>query len=305
VTDPPLEAATQDVIARYKRGNDMLASAAVALRRLRERVEVGEAEGMDWYSYRHAHLEPHISRRWIEKQLQLAPPNATEVDVANNVEQHRSSNRNSVAEHRKRQRAEIGSELRNSPAEDGVRSGPIGEARDTIGNDGVPAHASVASGNKETEKDVLSDFGATDADAGELFLNSANPPGRGTVTIAKSGGQVASPAAHGETAEASRLPQAKEAYLALSRFEKYIFAGWVNEMHLRAEPAAATPVQTKTPADKTQKILAALAAAGAGLTMGELYNKAGAYLTDLDLAVKQGLIHEAGEKYFAAGAVGQ
>jgi hypothetical protein len=47
------------------------------------------------------------------------------------------------------------------------------------------------------------------------------------------------------------------------------------------------------------KILAALAAAGTvGLTVGELYNKAGAYLTDLDLAVKQGLIREAGEKYF-------
>jgi hypothetical protein len=84
-TDLPLEAATQDVIARYKRGNDMLASAAVALRRLKERVEAGEANGMDWHSYRHAHLEQHVTRSWINRQLALAPPGATEETVAENV----------------------------------------------------------------------------------------------------------------------------------------------------------------------------------------------------------------------------
>ena len=39
MTDLPLDVATQDVIARYKKGNDMLVSAAMALRKLRERVE--------------------------------------------------------------------------------------------------------------------------------------------------------------------------------------------------------------------------------------------------------------------------
>lgn len=57
-----------------------------------------------------------------------------------------------------------------------------------------------------------------------------------------------------------------------------------------------------SPAVKTEprrpRFVAALASAPDGLTMGELYNKAGAYLTDLDLAVKQGRIREAGEKYF-------
>src|ERR1700760_575963 len=48
----PLEVATADVIARYKRGNNMLVSCATALRRLRERVDAGEAgPEWDWPSY--------------------------------------------------------------------------------------------------------------------------------------------------------------------------------------------------------------------------------------------------------------
>ncbi|HWY25538.1 MAG TPA: hypothetical protein VNX47_11505 [Nevskia sp.] len=48
------------------------------------------------------------------------------------------------------------------------------------------------------------------------------------------------------------------------------------------------------------KIQAALADAGSdGLDVGQLYRKAGAYLTDLDIAVKQGLIRQTGERYFA------
>jgi hypothetical protein len=120
----PLDQATQDVIARYKRGTDMLASAAVALRRLRERVEAGEADGMDWPEYRATYLEPHIKRRWIEQQLSLAPPKATEAEVARNVDQYRAQNRERVRAHRRRQNAEVESALRNAPVEMG-RSGEM------------------------------------------------------------------------------------------------------------------------------------------------------------------------------------
>jgi uncharacterized OsmC-like protein len=99
----------------------------------------------------------------------------------------------------------------------------------------------------------------------------------------------------------------KADFLGLTDAQKRTFRDWVNEQ-LAERPMSApapttqttkTPVQTKTPADKMPKILAALAAAGTvGLTVGELYSKAGAYLTDLDAAVKQGVIREEGEKYF-------
>src|SRR5689334_16983294 len=89
-TDLPLDQATQDVIARYRRGNDMLASAAIALRKLRERIESGEPDGdgkvWDWHAYRAEHLERHISSKWLNTQLRLAPPGATEEQVKANVE---------------------------------------------------------------------------------------------------------------------------------------------------------------------------------------------------------------------------
>src|SRR5580692_5789782 len=101
VTEIPLDAATADVIARYKRGNDMLASAAVALRRLRERIEAGEAgPEWDWSRYRAAYLEPHIQRRWIERQLKLAPPGASTLEVTENVEKYHESERKRLRDHR-------------------------------------------------------------------------------------------------------------------------------------------------------------------------------------------------------------
>jgi hypothetical protein len=65
-------------------------------------------------------------------------------------------------------------------------------------------------------------------------------------------------------------------------------------------PAAVPASAPANPSDKMSKIQAALAEAGSdGLDVGQLYHKAGAYLTDLDIAVKQGVIRQTGEKYFA------
>jgi hypothetical protein len=99
-TELPLEAATQDVIARYNRGNDLLVSAAMALRRLKERVEAGEADGMDWYGFRRLYLEPHLSVRWINQNLSLAPPDATQEEVQENVDIHRATARETARRHR-------------------------------------------------------------------------------------------------------------------------------------------------------------------------------------------------------------
>jgi hypothetical protein len=85
----PLEAATKDVITRYKKGSDMLASAAIALRRLKERVDAGCGSK----EYRAIHLEPYISQRWINVQLRLAPPGAAEEQIASNVETHHEDER--------------------------------------------------------------------------------------------------------------------------------------------------------------------------------------------------------------------
>jgi hypothetical protein len=105
MTELPLEAATKDVIARYKRGNDMLASAAIALGRLKARVDAGEGgEDWGWDKYRCIHLEPHMTRSWINKQLKLAPPNATEAEVAANVETRREKMSLDARERRKRGR---------------------------------------------------------------------------------------------------------------------------------------------------------------------------------------------------------
>jgi hypothetical protein len=113
--DLPLEAATADIIARYKRGNDMLASAAIALRKLKERIDAGEAgPEWDWASYRTMHLEPHIGVRWLQVQLKLAPSGATDSEVAKNVDRHRESGRNAVVKHREEKKSR---ELRNSPTQ--------------------------------------------------------------------------------------------------------------------------------------------------------------------------------------------
>jgi hypothetical protein len=94
MSELPLEAATADIIARFKRGNDMLASAAIALRRLKERIDAGEAgPDWNWASYRTMHLEAHVTKRWINAQLLLAPPGATEAEVGLNVEKHRQTKR--------------------------------------------------------------------------------------------------------------------------------------------------------------------------------------------------------------------
>src|SRR5215472_8051831 len=106
----PLLEAGKDVVARYSRGNNMLASAAIALRALKERVDAGEPDEdgkvWDWASYRHHHLEPHITPRWINQQLQLAPPGANEEQVAANARAHLDLVKTRMSEHRDRRRQE-------------------------------------------------------------------------------------------------------------------------------------------------------------------------------------------------------
>jgi hypothetical protein len=60
-----------------------------ALRRLKERVDAGEE--WRWHKYRHVHLESHMTRRWINRQLQTAPPGATPEEVSENVAAHRKA----------------------------------------------------------------------------------------------------------------------------------------------------------------------------------------------------------------------
>jgi hypothetical protein len=55
----PLEEAVKDVIARYKKGNDM----------------------------------PDISRRWLQQQARLAPPGASSEDITKNVDDFRETRR--------------------------------------------------------------------------------------------------------------------------------------------------------------------------------------------------------------------
>ena len=106
MTIEPLDVATADVIARYKKGNDMLTSAAIALRKLRERVEAGEAgPDWDWPRYCAAHLTPHMSQRWIRQQLKLAPPGATAAQVQANIDQHRETKATQMREMRQREAA--------------------------------------------------------------------------------------------------------------------------------------------------------------------------------------------------------
>jgi hypothetical protein len=101
MTNLPLEAATADVIARYKRGNDMLESAAIAMRHLKERVDAGEAgPEWDWNSYRTMHLEPYITRQWINVQLRLAPSGADAAEVGRNIERHRLYQRDATTKSR-------------------------------------------------------------------------------------------------------------------------------------------------------------------------------------------------------------
>lgn len=108
MSELPLTAATKDVIARYKRGSDMLESAALALRRLKERVDGGEpdedGEVWVWDKYRVVHLQPHISQNWINKQLALAPPGATPEQVAENVASYRDKKAQVMRDIRERQK---------------------------------------------------------------------------------------------------------------------------------------------------------------------------------------------------------
>jgi hypothetical protein len=133
----PLEAATADVIARYNRGNDMLVSCASALRRLKDRVDAGEAgPDWDWPKYRRIHLEPHIKKRWINTQLQLAPPGATEIEVAKNVAQHRESTRVGVQKSRALRNAHLTRTSEHSQPEPEYED-PVRQVEDDREGDGV------------------------------------------------------------------------------------------------------------------------------------------------------------------------
>jgi hypothetical protein len=133
------------------------------------------------------------------------------------------------------------------------------------------------------------------AEAATVAETQRRPVDSAPLSVDQAAKPPLAPIVHRSDAEAEaelRNRRAKEAFLALTPTEKTSFLKW-------AQAAKHAPALT-TPTDKTPKIKAALAAAGNdGLTVGELYNKTGAYLTDLDLAVKQGLIREAGERYFA------
>jgi hypothetical protein len=118
MADLPLEAATADIIARYKRGHDMLASAAIALRKLKERIDAGEAGAdWDWTSYRTMHLEAHITKRWINTQLKLAPPGATDGEIAKNVEKHRQYHRDATTKSRDLRKSQFSRTTEHSQAE--------------------------------------------------------------------------------------------------------------------------------------------------------------------------------------------
>jgi len=57
---------------------------------------------VSWAAYRLEYLEPHITRRWINQQLRLAPPDAVEDEVAQNVEAHRETRRKGMRQSRLR-----------------------------------------------------------------------------------------------------------------------------------------------------------------------------------------------------------
>jgi hypothetical protein len=106
---------------------------------------------------------------------------------------------------------------------------------------------------------------------------------------------------------------ARETWKALVKYGDVFLKCWLPQ--IGAEPESVTPKDDPAPEPlappaslppahsegTTPKIVAALAVAGAdGLSSGQLHAKTGAYLTDIDLAVKQGLIRQVGEKYLTA-----
>jgi len=102
---------------------------------------------------------------------------------------------------------------------------------------------------------------------------------------------------HREQNKARNFEQDAAAPVKKPRTHKPPASQPVNEQLAEHPTLAAAPTN---PTDKMSKIQAALADAGSdGLDVGQLYRKAGAYLTDLDIAVKQGLIRQTGERYFA------
>jgi hypothetical protein len=96
-----LEMAVDDCVARFKRGNSMLVSAALAMRALQQRVEAEEAgDDWNWPAFRAEYILPHISKRWCNVLLRLAPPQATEGEVAQNLKDHRKDQAEKMRDYR-------------------------------------------------------------------------------------------------------------------------------------------------------------------------------------------------------------
>jgi hypothetical protein len=339
MTELPLEAATQDVIARYRKGNDMLVSAAAALRRLKERVDDGDpgAGGMHWNEYRFMHLEQYMTRSWINKQLRLAPPGATKEEVAENVAARREDYAEKARDRRSKQNGDYvvpgpkptqpaitlspgiadTAPLRVEPsvatptASVGHTSDrPLIEIRVIARNEWQIRALEVEPTTAEEAKARYFALGWEGAefgrrwheleavkgkvleDARRFFPNSGSWKAwlRNLKTCPATTAAVNSALSH---AKGLTVMTADDLYPA--------YTAQPPESPEPTTPTTKTPAKAKTPIDKTPKILAALATAPEGLTVGELYNKAGAYLTDLDSAVKQGMIREAAGKYHAIG----
>jgi hypothetical protein len=95
MTNVPLDVLAGEIIACYKKGNDLLVSAGQRMLDAKRRVDAGEAgPDWDWLRWRAVHLMPHMSKRWINVQLRIAgspePEKAAAERRSKNAEQERA-----------------------------------------------------------------------------------------------------------------------------------------------------------------------------------------------------------------------
>lgn len=99
----PLDTLAGEILACYKKGNDMLVSASQRMLEAKRRIDAGEL-GPDWTwrKWRAVKLMPHMSKQWINTQLRIAAsPNPEEA-----AKERRD--KNAVAERQRRQRQQVG-----------------------------------------------------------------------------------------------------------------------------------------------------------------------------------------------------